>query len=225
MQQNMRKTLFLMVGLALLSGCAASRNERAKVTPPYEPQNIYALRLPEGFLRVAVLPLAADPALGGHESLEAIELAVREELFKTKQFEFIVLSADTLREVAGVSSLRAIDVWPQRLKQALQERQIDGVLALELTQLKGFPPISLGLRMRLVGVQTGLTYWACEELFDMAAPEVFAGAKRFEEGMLMQMTSGKIKNPGTMELSPSKLAKYAAYTLFATLPPSTTKRP
>jgi hypothetical protein len=115
----------------------------------------------------------------------------------------------------GLSELSATDIWPLELAERLRERQIDGVLVVELTQLKGWAPISLGVKGRLVSAD-GTTYWSADELFDMSLPAVYAAARQYERGMLLQV--GKIKSSSNIEISPAKLAKYVGYTLFDTLP-------
>lgn len=208
--------LTLLLALFTLSGCISTQSERAKAKPSYQLHNVYRMPLPEQFKRVALLPIVAASDLGIADSLDSIRNSITGELLKTKRFEVISMSRDDLREVAGVGELTALSVWPDRMRKALGDRQIDGVLLVEITALKGYPPIALGLKARLVGLESGTTYWACDEVFDAAVPEIFAGAKRFEDGMLMSV--GRAKSQGTIELSPSIFAKYAAYTMFETLP-------
>jgi hypothetical protein len=214
-------TLITLGGIALsLSGCATmhTHNDRAKTVPPYEPHNIMTLPLPRGFDRVALLPIIVNPDFGTAESLSNVKSAIVEELEKAKRFEIIQISPDALREIAGAPQLNTLEPWPDSLRQNLRQKQIDGVMVIEITQLKGYEPISIGIKGRLASVEDGQTYWACDELFDAAATQVYSGAKQFEGGSLMQTVRGKLKTEGTVQLSPSKLAKYAAYTLFKTLP-------
>lgn len=199
-----------------LSGCVTTHSDRAKTKPSYQLHNVYRQLPPAEFKRVALLPIVASSDLGVPDSLNSIRSSITDELLKTKKYEIIPLGQDELRAMAGVGQLGSLDVWPEKMRQTLQDRQIDGVIVAELTALKGYPPIALGLKARLVGLQTGATYWACDEVFDAAVPEIFAGAKRFEEGMLMSV--GPAQSQGTIELSPSIFAKYAAYTMFETLP-------
>jgi hypothetical protein len=92
-------------------------------------------------------------------------------------------------------------------------------MIVEISQLKGYEPISIGIKSRLVGIGDGETYWACDEVFDAAMPQVYAGAKTFEAGTLEETVRGaKLSAAPTIELSPTKFAKYASYTLFKTLP-------
>lgn len=204
----------------LLTACMSTSASRALERAPYIPKNVYKTPLPAGkqLTRLALLPIVGSPQLGSAESLNGIRRAITEELGKTKKFELITISPDTLHEWAGVSELTSLDEWPQQLKETLTSRQIDGVVLIEITQLKGYHPIALGLKARLVGLPEGTTYWACDEVFDAAAPEVYSGAKAYEKAMLMITQSAKSQTTGTIELSPSKFAKYCAWTLFQTLP-------
>lgn len=210
-----------LLAISALGGCQTTKRitsfgKPKTERPPYEVGNVYRQKLPAEFRRVALLPLVADPEMGVSGSLEAIKAAIADELLKTKKFELITMSQDDLRQWAGVGTLSSLDVWPGKLRESLKEKQIDGVILIELTALKGYPPLALGLKARLVDLPTGKTLWAIDEMFDAAAPEVASAAKRYESGMIT--TVGKVQSPGTIGISPTLFAKYAAYTIFKTLP-------
>ena len=195
-----------VAGLAL-AGCVTNKHQRAAGEVSYTPRNVMNMPLPAGFTRVALMPIVASPSLGVQTSLDGIRTALIGELLKAKRFEVIVLTNDDVRSWAGGHELTSLDSWPESLRDALKERQVDGVMLIELTSLKGFPPLQMGLKGRL----TGLT-----EVFDASANTVYAGAKEFEKGTLLSV--GKARSEGSIELSPSQFAKYAGYTLFRTLP-------
>lgn len=190
--------------------------KRPAIAPAFELHNVYRAAVPSDFKRVALLPIVSDPNQGISDSLDSIKQSITSELLKAKKYEIIAMTGDDLREIAGVGQLTSLDVWPDKLRKNLQEKLIDGVMIVEITSLKGYAPIAIGLKARLVNLADGKTYWACDEVFDSAVPEMYAGAKKFETGMLM--TVGKLKSQGSIDLSPTQFAKYAAFTMFETLP-------
>jgi hypothetical protein len=207
---------FIFAIILSTSGCASTHKDRATGVEAYEVRNFTAKPLPADMRRVVLLPIVIAPDLGVAASLEAIKRSLTEELGKVNKFEVIALDEDAMREWSGVSYLTSLDVWPDRLRQSLLAHQVDGVMLVEVTQLRGYPPLVLGLKTRLVAVKDAETYWACDETFDAAVPAVFSGAKHFEGGMLLEM--GKIKGVGSIDMSPAEFAKYAGYEVFKTLP-------
>ena len=220
------QALFILAVFSLI-GCVSTHPQRvAKAASAYEPHNIMKLPLPQGFTRVALLPMVANANLGSPDSLRGINLAITEELGKAKRFEIIEIGPDQLRGWGMSPSIDTLGPWSDKLRQNLKTEQIDGVMVIEITQLKGYEPISIGIKSRIVGIADGKTYWACDEVFDAAMPQVYAGAKRFEAGTLQETVRGsKLVAAPTIELSPSKFAKYAAYSLFQTLPGATIDEP
>lgn len=200
------------------AACSAMAVRHTIGVDPYTPKNIHSSPPAKEIIRLGLLPIVAKPELGNAEALNGIRRSITEELGKTKNFELVQITPDMLHDWADVSQLSSLDEWPETLKSCLQDKQIDGVMLIEITQLKGFYPITLGIKARLVGIPDGITYWACDEVFDAASEEVLAGAKNYEKVMQLEVQNKRVKTTGTIELSPSKFAKYAAWTLFQTLP-------
>jgi len=199
-------------------GCSTIKERITPVSvPEYTPTNIYKADLPVEFIRVALLPMNLQGDFGQKAALDSIEGALQAELIKAKRFEVVTISKDELEQICGEESLSSQQKWPYELKKALEERQVDGVMLIELTHLRGYQPVALGLKMRLVSLQEGKTYWAVDELLDSANPMIYQGALNYDNGMRMGKTS-ESKTIAFMQTSPTRFAHYAGELLFKTLP-------
>jgi hypothetical protein len=111
---------FLLLAL-ILAGCVSTHQDRAaRAIPPYVPHNIVKKDLPRGFIRVALLPIVANPSLGSRESINSIGLAITEELGKAKRFEIIGITGDRLRDWGLPPAIDSIGPWPDELRQHLK---------------------------------------------------------------------------------------------------------
>lgn len=208
-----------LLALGGLMGCK-TLNKIAPVphVPDYTPRNVYTADLPKTFIRVALLPMHSQGDFGLQASLDNIAAGITSELVKAKKFEVIPLSRDELKHLSGKETLSSQEKWPYALKKELQERQIDGVMLVELTYLRGYQPVAMGIKMRLVDINTGKTYWAVEDMLDSANPSIFKGAKEYEEGMLFGRQSSSVKAIASIQQSPGLFGRYVGALLFKTLP-------
>jgi len=208
-----------MLTLGGLVGCKTlNRIAPVPYVPDYQPRNVYTAELPKTFMRVALLPMHSQGDFGLQASLDNIAASLTAELVKAKRFEVIPLSRDELKTLSGHETLSSQQKWPYELKKELQQRQIDGVMLIELTYLRGYQPVAMGLKMRLVDIQTGKTYWAVEDLLDSANPSIFKGAKAYEDGMRFGNSSSSVKAIASIQQSPGRFAHYVGALLYKTLP-------
>jgi hypothetical protein len=211
---------FLLTAGVMVSGCAIQSYQVASLGEAYRPGNVFraADSLPQGIKRMVVLPMTCDESRSdlsaGRDTLDAV---LRSELVKTKKFEIVVVTPETLRAHTGRASWSSEDVLPADFLQWLGEAYgCDAVLFSDLTAFRAYPPLAVGWRLQLVNVQTHEALWASDEVFDAGLPGVMAGALKYQ-GREMQLLGHK-PNEFVMLNSPRCFGQYAAAELLATMP-------
>src|SRR5689334_2389185 len=138
--------------LLLIPGCSSFN--RHMMTPAYHPQNVFVWGsgLPAGVRRVAVLPLICEPENADLiDGCEALEPIILQELAKTHRFEVTRINQYDLCSRTGKSLWTCDETLPQGLFSWLADSQgCDAVLFCRLTVYRGYPPLAVGYRMRLV---------------------------------------------------------------------------
>jgi hypothetical protein len=206
---------------AVLSGCSLiPHQERELVTGSYHPENVFvsATTLPTYVKQVAILPLVCDQQdvelAAGRDTLEPI---LRSELAKTRKFQITVTDPELLRLRTGQDYWSDEDALPQSLFDSLRnDSGCDAVLFCRLTVYRGFAPLAVGCRMRLVNLRTQTTIWSVDEVIDAGHPAVLAGARRFQLAELDN--SAASPDEWLISNSPRQFGQYAAAQLLATLP-------
>ena len=200
---------------------SAQTNAPAKVrTDEFRADNIFAApgKLSAKILRVAVLPLAAEKALGElPEGCEALSPVVWDQAVKSKRFEAVTVNADKLRAAMGRSAWTGSEVLPADFYDYLRrEYACDAVLFGEITTYRAYAPLAVGWRFKLVDTHTGQVIWAADEIFDAADKKVAKAAQRFEHPKprfpFMESEDWAVLN------SPRRFGSYSAAALLATLP-------
>jgi hypothetical protein len=219
---NVLRMIAAGIMLVLGAGCGSLRPGISGVAP-YEPQNIYcpAGRLPDQFRRVLLLPLANQtPATADAAVSELIQPILAAELRKRNAFEVTTCSARELKIWTGRETLTAGEELPPDLLQRLQSHTgCDGILFAELTHYHAYPPLAVGLNLRLVECRTGGTIWSVDETLDGGVPAVAAGARAFGRAELRQAA----ETDWLMQNSPRHFAQYGVGLLLSTLPAQTAK--
>lgn len=184
----------------------------------YEPSNIHALdSMPVTVRRVALLPLAPHRAnatlAAGAEDFSGI---LETELRKRVMFEVVNISEQQLREWTGRGTWRAQDLLPETFFARLrQETGCDAVLFPALTSFRPYPPLAIGLDLRLVAGPDQVTLWAVDEVLDAGAAPVARAARDYGRTQI-HLRDGE---EGAVLQSPRRFASFASAILFATLPP------
>lgn len=211
----------LILAWIVVSGCAVLPPEVSRVTvPAYHPRNTFnwGAPLPTQLRRVALLPIACEEiqteAVEGRDSLEPIVLA---ELMKTQKFEVVRVSQELLRSKTGRARWSSEDALPAELLDwVCQSSGCDGVFFCKLTAFRGYAPLAVGWRMRLVDAHTRTTVWAGDEVFDGGDPRVQSAARQYQRSA-GQKASG-CGDSWSMENSPRQFGQYAAAQMLGTLP-------
>ena len=199
----------------------AQTNVPAKIHPgEFRADNIFAApgKLSAKIMRVAVLPLAAERAVGDlPEGCEALTRVVWDQAVKSKRFEVVTVDPNKLCAATGRAAWTGGEVLPADFYDALRrEYACDAVLFGEVTTYRAYAPLAVGWRFKLVDAHTGQVIWAADEIFDAADKKVAKAAQRFEHPKprlpFMESEDWAVLN------SPRKFGSYSAATLLATLP-------
>jgi hypothetical protein len=205
----------------ILTGCSTPSPPNQ---PPdgtfYIPSNVHraAPVLPDTLRRVAVLPLVCDTAnseaIAGAAALEPV---LNSELVKTKKFELLFVSGETLREITGRSQWAAEEPLPKDFLEKLRASLgCDAVVFRRLTEYRPYPPVAVGWSLKLVDTQNATIWWAADEVFDADRPSVVNGARRYQRQV--DYAAGGSEDTARILNSPRTFGHYAASTLLATLP-------
>jgi hypothetical protein len=215
-----RLSTFLAVLLLFVPGCALTQQGSRVLTPSYRPGNVFVWNsaLPANLRRIALLPMACEQNLQEMvEARDALEPIVSTELAKLHRFEITPISSEALEAKTGQTAWSCEEALPADLFAWLNDvRGCDAVLFCRLTVFRGYAPLAVGWRMRLVDLRTRATLWACDEVFDASQPSVQAGARRFQ-------LAGKPAHTATpdawvIQNSPRQFGEFAAAQLVGTLP-------
>ncbi len=215
-----RRTLLLFATLVLFAGCKMPRLTDTVIGPSYTPQNIHRFSesLTSEIRRVAVLPVTGDltqQQIGAGRDL--LNRILPEELGKTRKFELIPVTPETLRQWTGRTSWTAEERLPADFfKRLRDELGCEAVLFSRVTQFHAYPPMAVGLQLKLVDAQFAEPLWAADEVIDAADPTVVNGARRYQQAQ-DQMPAALADSRSILN-SPRRFSHYAASTLLATLP-------
>lgn len=208
--------LGLLSALWFLAGCGTPPVVVDPLTRSYRPDNVRpAEALPEDIRRVVVLPVWSQNGVPTR-SLEPIDQAWLTALTRAARFEVVPVTRSDLHAWVRHESLATTGLLPADLFVQLRERTAaDAVLLIDLTHYTPYPPLALGLRARLVRLDTGTDLWAIDELFDAADGATAAAARRHH-----LRGAPAPADPSRIVLqSPARFAAYASDAVAATLPP------
>jgi hypothetical protein len=211
--------VFFCAAAGIFSACSElPHRDAAKAGPFFTPSNVtVSSPLPATMRRVAVLPASGNRQIT-EESLERISEAVRTELNRTGRFEVVPVSRLDLRRLVGALTIESTQPLPPELLEKIKSMfGADGVLLTDVTSFSAYPPLELGLRMKLADLSDGKIIWASDNIFSAADPAVANSARRHV------LKLGTDRGPGdlshTVLQNPSRFAAYAAAATFEMLPP------
>lgn len=225
--RGLRVGLSVALASALATGCASFSPQDLTVhdltlasTPSYVPENVFTplSQLSPEIQRVALLPIVTDATQGSlADGCQTLQPILEAELAKTKRFEVVTITPEYLQAHTGRPSWSSDDVLPAHLLEDLgQAYACQAVLFTRLTTFRGYSPLAVGWRMRLVEVQKRSTLWAADDVFDAGKPTVVAGARRYQ---LAELSNGSSSTEEwTILTSPRQFGQYATARLLATLP-------
>lgn len=185
-------------------------------TPPLGYTNVLKTGdLPQSTRRVAILPIY-------HESLESHSLAsfdavFTKELGRTLLFEVVPVSRSEMESLFQQAHFSSVGIVPDDLLSKLKSHYgVQAVILTDLTHYEPYPPLGLGIRSKLVDIETAEVTWAFDDLFDAGNPQLRA--------MTMKYAQQHSNNPfplatGESSLqSPLRFSQFAAHVVFSSLP-------
>ena len=216
---KLTRRFLLLPSFALLVGCSElPKADPAKAGPFFTPSNVTRLgRIPAEMRRVVIFPASGDAQMT-EDSLERIDRAITEELTRTGRFEVAVFPRQEFHRMFGPRALSTVDPLPPELFEKLVKAYgADGILFTDVTAFSAYPPLNLGLRIKLANVVDHQIVWSADNIFSAADPAVANSARRHA------LKLGSDRGPGdlshTILQNPSRFAAYAAASTFEALPP------
>lgn len=206
--------------MLLVTGCKLPRISDTVIGESYQPQNVHRSSdwLTSNIRRVAVLPVTCDATQNQVEAgRDLLELVLPEELGKTKRFELIPVPPEKLRQWTGRPTWTAEEQLPVDFFKTLRdELGCEAVLFCRVTQFHAYPPLVVGMQLKLVDVQFSQLLWVVDEVIDAAEPSVVNGARRYQQAQ--EQLPATLADSRSILNSPRRFSRYAASTVFATLP-------
>jgi hypothetical protein len=210
---------FALLGFACFAAGCSTVDSRGidLLGPVYEPKNVRGPALwPPNFTRVAVFPAhdATQRLPAGFVSV--FDETWRRSLSRSQRSEFINLSRASLLTWTGKETVDAAGLFPPGLLARIQaETGAQAALFLELNNCTAYPPLALAFRARLVQIDTGVTLWMADELFDGGEATTARGARRFA---MARSPREDALDDGILH-SPSRFSEYAFAAVVDCFPP------
>jgi hypothetical protein len=206
--------------LGVTAGCQTGSLSDPVMGSNYRPENVYTSfsQLPVSLRRVAVLPLTCDTKASELEyGRQVLAAVLGEELGKTKKFELVNVSPEQLRIWTGRPAWRAEETLPADFLKVIKEQLgCDAVLFSRLTQYRAYPPLTVGFSLKLAEVDTAEFVWVVDEIFDASEPSVVNSARRYQSSR--EQLPAALSDSRSILNSPSGFGRYAASSVFQTLP-------
>jgi hypothetical protein len=202
------RTILGLLGLALAaSGCLAA--------PPPMVVPLATARVAEDFDTYSLRRVGLIPPVGELEesAAAALQQGLLAELSRTSTLEIVVLSDADLEEVEPSEPFRRGWYRPRTILELSRRYSLDGLLFVEVTDRRFYPPQTLGLQVDLVSTETGLVVWSSALHMDASDEAVRVG---------MQAYYGVEESAGGTAwqvalLSPERFARFAAYQVASLL--------
>jgi hypothetical protein len=211
----------LLVGLLALASNARSAETFSAGLPAkeyFKPTNVRGVaQLPRSIRRVVVLPLAGG-LIVSPETAQALEEVFIAELQKQVRFEVVRLTRSDCQQRFGQSEYASVATLPADFLPALARAYAaDAVLLIDLTAYRGYRPLQLGVRAKLVTITNPQWLWTFDEIFSADDPGVVKSVRYFYRAAAAVDSPVDLRS-GALQ-SPTKFAAYVAAATFATLPP------
>lgn len=206
--------------LCLLVGFASSacRTKKLAYTKPGidAPQNWFAASGPGRVMRrVAILPVYHSRLPG--ETLRDVDLALNAELSKKAVFEVVSISRAAMEEMIERREVSSVERVPGDLFRKLKDQfGVEGVMFNDLTQYSPYRPVSIGVRSKLVDIESGKIHWASDVMLDSGNANVASAARAYQK-VLCKDNFPIEGDGGTVLMSPRLFAQFAAYSNYASL--------
>jgi hypothetical protein len=151
--------------------------------------------------------------------LEPLDRVLASELIRTQCFEVVTLSRKDLLGALGATQFETSSLLPYDFIRFLKNTyQADAVLMVDLTVYRPYKPMAMGMRAKLISLQTGdlRLLWASDAVYDSGDPRVAMGAKRYQQSFMS--SSYPLHQPVSITQSPTYFWHYVVFTSLQALP-------
>jgi hypothetical protein len=165
--------------------------------------------------RVAFLPVYHE-RFPDH-ALRDLDSAFNAELAKKTLFEVVPVSRREMEGMIGLREVSSVDKIPGDLfKKLVEHYGVEGVMFTDVTHYSPYRPIAIGVRSKLVDIQSGRIHWASDVLFDSGNAGVAEAARQYSR-VLGQDNFPAHGDGGTVLMSPRMFAQFAAHANYISL--------
>jgi hypothetical protein len=212
------------VSLSLLfSGCdtlAIPKPDGARTGPFYTPANVQAApRLPDTLRRIVLLPCGADTPRITEETLRDIDRSLAAGLIRSARAEVTTLDRATLARITGRLNLVSTSVLPADfMERVAAQSGADAILFVDVTAYSPYPPLTLGLRARLVEIKGAVPLWHFDNIVSTTDPSVVNSARARSLKSNSNNSSPGDRSHAVLQ-NPLAFADFVADTVWNTLPP------
>jgi hypothetical protein len=206
--------IFCAAGLLSLGGCQTGKV--ADKPRPDAPQNWFVPSVPGRVMRrVAMLPIYHARLPG--EVLKDVDSALVSELSKKAIFEVVPVSRAELEGLINLREVSSVDTIPGDLFPKLREHYgVEGVMFTDLTHYSPYRPVSIGVRSKLVDIESGKIHWASDVMLDSGNANVALAARDYQKVMCRDNFPVQ-SDGGTVLMSPRLFVRFAAHSNYASL--------
>jgi hypothetical protein len=215
-----RKSFLVLLLTVGFVGCTTMPMSDVVIGPDFVPGNVFkqSEKLPPTIRRGIVLPISYNPegtlGLAGKELLEPI---LHAELTKQNKLELIFLTPEELKLWTGKERWDFQEALPKELLKVMREKlDAEAILFTHVTHYSPYPPIKIGLRLKLTTATDGDVLWSADEILDAGESTVSNSARRYAKAHVNK--SPVLEDSRSILLSPSNFGQYAVATLLDTIP-------
>jgi hypothetical protein len=200
----------------LWTGCtttAPSGTAKADQTSGSAPTIEIVRWLPAG-TRVALLPIYTRETLGSAQ--QDMDVIFRGELTKALPYELVQVSRPELMGILHREQISSAEAIPPEAFRALREKYgVSAVMFTDVTLYRPYRPIAIGIRAKLVSMDSLEVLWAADRVIDSADQTTAQSAIHFADPSTK--ASSARANQVILQ-SPRRFAAFAASEIYSTMP-------
>jgi hypothetical protein len=155
------------------------------------------------------------PDQADESGITVLEPLVLQELRERQIFEVVQVSPSQLKLWTGRRSVCAQEELPANLLDRVRAfTGCQAVVLSELTRYQPYPPLAIGLCLRMVDCESSRDWWAVDELIDAGEPAVAAAARAYARSEL----DLPAQNESSVLQSPRRFGSFVAGSLVSMAP-------
>jgi hypothetical protein len=193
----------LLAAASLLAACSStqqSSNDGLATTRVALDRDQYTLR------RIGVLPIESTGWRADEK--RAFQAALVAEFSSRWHAEIVPLDPDDASGTSTPDSFRTGRIEPPAIVTIARRHNLDGLVAVTVTDRRAYPPQRLGLEVELTACDTGLPIWAASLRLDAATERTRDALRDWFDGQRSKDPSAETWD--LCLLSPQRFAEFAA---------------